>query len=182
MYSKTIEIDQIGPVLFEESKRAKHLNISIRPPARIRIAVPVGTSFENAIKFLKNKERWIKKTIDKVQSLLIEKKQFKEIDKKYATNYLLQKLDNMATMHGFIYNNAKIRNQKTRWGSCSIKNNINLNMQLINLPIQLIEYVLLHELVHTLVKNHSPLFWNTLNKFVENPRHLDKQLKKYYLF
>ena len=81
MYSKTIEIDQIGPVLFEESKRAKHLNISIRPPAKIRIAVPVGISFENAIKFLKNKEHWIKKTIDKIQSLSIEKKKFKQICK-----------------------------------------------------------------------------------------------------
>ena len=83
--------------------------------------------------------------------------------------------------YGFIYKQVSIRNQKSRWGSCSINNNISLNIQLMGLPHKLIDYVLLHELVHTLVKNHSVLFWNTLNKYVRNAKNLDKDLKKYYL-
>ena len=103
------------------------------------------------------------------------------IDKEYATDFLLKRLEKIAKMDGFIYNKAIIRNQKTRWGSCSGKNNINLNMQLMNIPNYLIDYVILHELVHTKVKNHSPLFWGSLNRYVGNAKAIDKELKKYSL-
>ena len=92
------------------------------------------------------------------------------------------RLDELAMTHGFTYNRATVRNQKTRWGSCSGKNNISLNMQLMNLPKQLIDYVILHELVHTLVKNHSPLFWETLNSYVINAKYQSKELKNYRLY
>jgi len=182
IFSQTIDIPRIGSVLFEKSKRAKRLNISINPPARIRVAIPKGVTLQKAVDFLQNKEIWIKKTINKIQTCSLQKNEYENIDKKYATNYLLTRLDELARMHGFIYNKSTIRNQKTRWGSCSSKNNINLNVQLINLPHQLIDYVILHELTHTIVKNHSVLFWDTLGTFLENPRNLDKQLKLYYLF
>ena len=182
VFSQAIEIPRIGLVLFEKSKRAKRLNISITPPARIRIAIPKGVTLQKAVDFLKNKEPWINKTINQIQTHSIQQNQCKHINKEYATNHLLTRLDELARIHGLMYNRVAIRNQKTRWGSCSEKNNINLNIQLINLPKQLIDYVILHELVHTLVKNHSVLFWDTLEKFVEYPRNLDKQLKTYYLF
>ena len=81
----------------------------------------------------------------------------------------------------FVYNKVTIRNQKTRWGSCSGKNNINLNMKLMNIPNHLIDYVILHELVHTKVKNHRPLFWGSLDIYVGNAKAIDKELKKYSL-
>ena len=62
------------------------------------------------------------------------------------------------------------------------KNNINLNIQILRLPKPLMDYVILHELVHTIVKNQSEIFWNTLESFVTNSKILDKQLKKYYLY
>ena len=72
-----------------------------------------------------------------------------------------------------------MRNQKTRWGSCSAQNNINLNVQLIRLPPALRDYVILHELVHTRIRNHGPGFWEELEKYVADCRQVDRQLNQY---
>ena len=93
-------------VLFEKSKRAKRLNISINPPARIRVAIPQGVTLQKSVDFLLNKELWIKKTINKIQSCSLQKNDYENIDKKYAANYLLNRLDELAKIHGFIYNKS----------------------------------------------------------------------------
>ncbi|MFC1990575.1 M48 family metallopeptidase [Chloroflexota bacterium] len=71
-----------------------------------------------------------------------------------------------------------IRNQKTRWGSCSHKNNINLNMKLVLLPDELVDYVILHELVHTRIHNHSKRFWVELDKYVGDGKLMTSRIKK----
>ena len=181
MISKIIEIERIGPVLFERSNRAKHLNISVKENAKVRVAVPKGISFEKAKNFTHSKIGWISKHLLKIQ-LRPEIRIFdKPLDKQAAKEFLEGRIKELADKFGFVYNKITIRNQKTRWGSCSGKNNINLNMQLMNIPNHLIDYVLLHELVHTIVKNHSPLFWITLDRYVGNAKAIDKELKKYSL-
>ena len=181
MNSKIIEIERIGSVLFERSSRAKHLNISVKAPAKVRVAVPRGISFEKAKNFTHSKIGWISKHLLKIQ--LRSKMQLfdKLVDKQVAKEFLEGRIKELADNFGFVYNKVTIRNQKTRWGSCSGKNNINLNMQLMNLPNHLIDYVILHELVHTKVKNHSPLFWGSLDIYVGNAKAIDKELKKYSL-
>ena len=69
---------------------------------------------------------------------------------------------------------------KTRWGSCSAKNNINLNMLITYLPKHLQDYIILHELVHTRIKNHSNQFWNILDGIVGDARGMHKELKGNY--
>ena len=64
-----------------------------------------------------------------------------------------------AKKYNLAINRVNVKSQKTLWGSCSGNNNINLNYQLIMAPIEVIDYVIVHELVHTLHKNHSPSFW-----------------------
>lgn len=68
-------------------------------------------------------------------------------------------LDDIATAHGFVYNRVTIRGQKTRWGSCSSKQNINLNYKLLFFPEAVMRYVFIHELCHTQEMNHSRQFW-----------------------
>lgn len=85
----------------------------------------------------------------------------------------------MADKHGFTYNRVFIRNQKTRWGSCSSKNNISLNMKAVLLPQELLDYVILHELVHTRIKNHSDDFWAVMNKLVGDGKDMASRLKEY---
>ena len=67
---------------------------------------------------------------------------------------------------------------KSRWGSCSSKNNISLNIGLVNLPIDLQEYVMIHEFVHTMIKNHSSDFWNMLESILPNSKQLNRRLNK----
>jgi len=181
MNSKIIEIESLGPVLFERSNRAKHLNISVKAPAKVRVAVPRDISFEKAKNFTHSKIRWISKQLFKIQHGSKIHLFDKPVDKQAAKEFLEGRIKELADKFGFVYNKVTIRNQKTRWGSCSGKNNINLNMKLMNIPNHLIDYVILHELVHTKVKNHSPLFWGALDIFVGNAKSIDKELKKYSL-
>ena len=92
---------------------------------------------------------------------------------------LISRLNHLAQKHGFSFNRVFIRNQKTLWGSCSYSNNINLNIKLLRLKSELVDYVILHELVHTKIKNHSKEYWAELDKYTGNAKALDKELKKY---
>lgn len=104
-----------------------------------------------------------------------------EIWRKEAKEYLPKRVEALAIDHDFNYQKLTIKNTKTRWGSCSFDNNINLSLHLMRISNELIDYVILHELVHTKVKNHSSKFWETLEKHCPNSKILDKELKKYSL-
>ena len=104
-----------------------------------------------------------------------------EIWRKEAKEYLPRRVKALAIDHNFNYQKLTIKNTKSRWGSCSFDNNINLSLHLMRISNELIDYVILHELVHTKVKNHSSKFWETLEKHCPNSKILDKELKKYSL-
>jgi len=101
--------------------------------------------------------------------------------RKEAKEYLPNKVKVLAEKHKFEYKNVSIKNAKTRWGSCSFENNINLNLHLMRLPDHLIDYVILHELVHTKVKNHGKYFWQLLDIVSGSARELDREVKEYRL-
>ena len=179
--SYIINIDGIGPVLFEKSRRAKRVIISVGPSKGARVAVPTRTSFEKALEFVYLKKEWIQR-----RSVIIEQNEnrkkifierFLAIDKADARKRLTDRLYHLAKEHGFTYNNVSIREQRTRWGSCSHKNNISLNLKLVLLPKELIDYVMLHELVHTRIHNHSKKFWAELDRYTGNGRVMAKRLR-----
>ncbi len=183
MKSITIEIDDIGPVILESSKRSRHLNIYVKPFKCVRVAVPYRISFKEAEKIVHSKISWIKKHLARMNRIEHEHKSILNnshtINKAEASVKLLNRLNELAKEYNFVYNKLFVRNQKTIWGSCTSKSNINLNMKLIKLPDELIDYVILHELVHTRIKNHRREFWANLNRYVKDAKMLDKQLKKY---
>lgn len=96
-----------------------------------------------------------------------------------AKHYLPKRLNELAIQHRFVYNDVFIKNLKSKWGSCSHQNNINLNLHLMRLPEKLIDYVLVHELVHTVVKNHSADFWNLLQTKMPDAKARHLEMKKY---
>ncbi len=96
-----------------------------------------------------------------------------------AKQYLPQRVHCFAQQFGFSYNKVTIKKAGTRWGSCSYQNNINLNLHLMRLPQHLRDYVILHELAHTVEKNHGPKFWALLDKISGNAQGLDKEMRNY---
>lgn len=96
-----------------------------------------------------------------------------------AKNYLPERVNELSLKHNLVYKRVFIKNLKSRWGSCSSKNNINLNLHLMRLPEKLIDYVILHELAHTKEKNHGKNFWNFLNSLIPEAKLLNKELKKH---
>ncbi len=81
-----------------------------------------------------------------------------------ARSALVPRLDELARSHGFVYRRVSIRQQRTRWGSCSRQGNISLNARLLLLPSEAATYVLLHELCHTVHMDHSSKFWALVQK------------------
>ena len=159
------------------------MNISVRPGGRVRVAVPRGVPLTEAARFAHGKSDWIRKHLAAQQlreaayDTIANKTG--DIDRNNAKKILIDRLNELAMIHGFTYERVFIKNQKTRWGSCSARNNINLNINLMRLPDHLIDYVLMHELVHTQIKNHSAEFWTKLDSYVGDAKKLHSQLKAY---
>ena len=183
--SKVVEVDGLGPVLFEKSRRAKRPSILVRPFKGVRVAVPVRVSFARAEEFLWEHVDWARKHLANIRKVEQEHQStlggVDRVDRGEAGRVIVERLNCLARMHGFEFNRVTIRNQKTRWGSCSSQNNISLNVNLVKLKEELMDYVILHELVHTEEHNHSKRFWRRLDQFVGDAKGLDKELGKHRL-
>ena len=127
----------------------------------LKILYPGGINIEN-----KHIQDLIRKGI--TEAMRIEAKKF-----------LPQRVEELAGKYGFSYRKVFVKNAKTLWGSCSSKNNINLNLSLIRLPEKLQDYIIIHELAHTVHRNHGPQFWGLLDKYFGDARSMAKELKSY---
>ena len=115
------------------------------------------TSIENQDKFKASLKSWYKI-------------KFKEI--------AIPRLNYFSDKYNLKINQVRFKNQKTLWGSCSSKNNINLNYLLVMAPMIVIDYVIIHELVHTVHKNHSENFWNAVEAIMPDYKKAKKWLNK----
>lgn len=107
------------------------------------------------------------------------KNAIEETYRKEAWDYLPGRLKYLADKFSFNYSRLSIKKMKTRWGSCSVKNKINLNLYLMALPEHLSDYIILHELLHTKVKNHSKEFWDKLEIICPGAIQFRKELRNY---
>lgn len=101
--------------------------------------------------------------------------------RKLAKEVLPARLAELASLYGFEYSGVRIKHNVSNWGSCSAKKNINLNLNLVRLPDDVRDYVLLHELCHLRYLNHGPEFHSLLESLCPNHRNLARQLKDYKL-
>ncbi len=99
--------------------------------------------------------------------------------KTQAEKLLPIRVKELADKHGYEYGNLNIKSLKTRWGSCDSSKNITLNLYLMELPWELIDYVIMHELNHTEIMQHGPKFWQTLEDRLPKYLELKKQIKHY---
>ncbi len=92
--------------------------------------------------------------------------------------HLLPWLEQVSQETGLDYKDVSVRLQRSRWGSCSARQRINLNAALLFLPPEQVRYLLVHELSHTRQMNHSPAYWSTVASHEANYRELDRALRK----
>ena len=181
MYKNILIVPDLGSVTFAQSQRARYQRITVRQDKTITVTIPRGGSLSEAKQFLKTKSSWIQKQLQKIGQHTQRREMLDlDIDIEKAQVKLFDRLDCFSKKHNLPYNRAGFRCQKTRWGSCSGKNNISLNVNIAFLPEELQDYILLHELVHTKVKNHSKNFWAELDKYTNGrAKESAKKLKKY---
>jgi predicted metal-dependent hydrolase len=97
-----------------------------------------------------------------------------------AKAYLPRRLRHLASEYDFSYQKVRLSSAGTRWGSCSSQGTVSLNIWLMQLPFELIDYVLLHELCHTRYMNHSPAFWAELTRYCPGYKALRRRLHSYH--
>ncbi|MCQ2888672.1 M48 family metallopeptidase [Helicobacter pylori] len=191
------------PITIQKSKKIKTLSLNITPSLEVILKMPNSCSQARANAFLKEQESWLKKTLSAMQekhSLLhanLEKYKnkilvFDEMKnandytltdlKKILKTYLEQKLPLIAQKMQTSYTHFSIRNNAKVLGSCSYHNRLSFALLLVCAPKEAIDYVIIHELAHTIHKNHSKNFWRCVQIFCPNYQTLRNHLKQNIIF
>lgn len=162
----------------------KSISIEIKKDLSVIVRAPFLMKDKEINNFVDSKKDWIEKHIIDMQkrseqSSSIEKFTSEEIkslaDK--ALDYIPQRVSYYSPIIGVDYGRITIRNQVSRWGSCSAKGNLNFNCLLMLTPSDVIDYVVVHELCHRKEMNHSPKFWSEVEKVLPNYKSSRKWLK-----
>ena len=180
------------PYEIRESSRAKHLRITVYPDGRIVVTKPVRVSMTAAARFAEAKRAWASEVHARLvrteekrkkESGGVEIPKLRKGSREYraavekARSLVTARLSELNAVYGFTYGRISIRNQSSRWGSCSQKGNLNFNYKIAFLPPALADYLLIHELCHLKEMNHSARFWQLVAKQVPDYMRLRKQLR-----
>lgn len=173
------------PVEIRRSAR-KTLGLEVKSDGQVLARVPMRLADGTVKKFLEEHRDWI---LTKSQLVAERQKagestyatpvkdltpdELEKIKEKFADRVLFY-----SEKMGVTFGKITIRNQKTRWGSCSSKGNLNFNYQLYYLPDKLLDYVVVHELAHRRHMNHSPEFWQEVGTYFPGYQECRKELKK----
>ena len=183
---KVIEYPEIGKVTLRKSSRSRKVSLRVSPRRGITVTMPWFETYGRAERFLLENKEWILKTVarqqERMAALEIPTQEETERLRKEAKAFLPARLAFLAEKYSFTYNQVRIKNNTSNWGSCSRKGNINLNLNLMRLPEDLRDYVILHELCHLKVPNHGPEFHSLLENLCPDHRTKEKELRKYRIF
>ncbi len=165
----------------------KTVSIQIRQDLSVTVRAPRYISQKEIDRILEEKEPWILKTIEKIkknqatrpddQPKSLTPAQRDELADR-ALAYIPDRVLHFAVPMKLKFGRITIRNQKTRWGSCSSKGNLNFNCQLMRMPPEVIDYVVVHELCHLKQMNHSKAFWSEVEKVMPDYKMQQAYLKK----
>ena len=182
---KEFDLDGISvKCFFKRNKLSKGIRITLRNKGDFLVTYPWFISQKKAEKFFVKNRAWVLDSLEKfsredVVNLLSwgERKDYLK-NKERARMLVKERVAELNQHYGFEVNKIAIRDQKTRWGSCSSQNNLNFNYRILFLPDELVDYLIVHELCHLQEMNHSPRFWELVGEVIPNYRQLSKKLRR----
>ena len=165
----------------------KTVAIQVNSDLSVTVRAPRSASEKDIEEILKKKEAWISKHIEKIKKTKerLEAESTEKLTREKvialaeeALKVIPERVEYFAKVIGVTYGKITIRNQKTRWGSCSSKGNLNFNCLLMLAPSEVLDYVVVHELCHRKQMNHSKAFWLEVEKLLPNYKEVRKWLKE----
>jgi predicted metal-dependent hydrolase len=171
------------PYTLKVSKRAKRLRLAVYCDGAFVVTAPRHLPGNMVERFIIQKSQWVLDKLDyfsgfaesfKVKNTKADYLKYKDIALKLAE----KKVAKFNKIYKFNFNQITIKNQKTRWGSCSKKGNLNFNYKITLLPERLAEYIVVHELCHLGEFNHSRKFWNLVAKTMPDYLEIKEDLKR----
>ena len=164
----------------------RSIGIEVDREGKVTVHTPYSCEKKRIDRFLLEKENWIRQKVKLQKENAMkrqEKREMPEAEKKYYRNLAREVLGARtgyyARKMGVTYGRISIREQKTRWGSCSREGNLNFNCRLLFVPDRIVDYVVIHELAHRRFMNHSKAFWKEVEKYMPDYKEQKKLLSRF---
>lgn len=163
--------------------RAKHLSLAVFPGGEVVVTMPPGLRLDAVQMFIKKKAAWLIEKIHALQRVAPRQSKIASRGeylayKDRALALAKERIAFLRNIYGVKVNRVTVRNQSSRWGSCSKKGNLNFNYRIVFLPPSQLDYVIAHELAHLREFNHSPKFWQLVSRVSSSYRRIRKELRK----
>ena len=165
----------------------KTVSLEVRPDGKVTVRAPKRMTYREIEKFIEEKSPWIEKTIAKYSRISSEEivpYSVAEIDAmtELAKKIIPPRVNHWAAKVGVTYERITIRHPKTRWGSCSSKGSLSFNCLLTQMPEDVMDSVIVHELCHRKEMNHSKKFYDEILRVMPDYFEKDKWLKQNGIF
>ncbi|MFA6194442.1 MAG: SprT family zinc-dependent metalloprotease [Patescibacteria group bacterium] len=159
------------PYIIKTVRRSRHLRLAVHHDGRVVVTKPYFLSKASAEAFLISKTDWIKAVLERFKNMpapLARPHDHEDYlrHKQVAHVFVLRRLEHFNRFYNFKYQRISIRDQKTRWGSCSRGGNLNFSYRLLELSPAAADYIIVHELCHLKEFNHSARFWELVTKTI----------------
>lgn len=163
--------------------RARHIRLAVYPGGTLRVTLPLYISENVVERFIREKAQWVIEKIAELKEYVVPVTSRPDIReyrrrKEEALAFIMERVVFWNQRYGFLYGRISVRNQKTRWGSCSKKGNLNFSYRLLFLPRAMADYVVVHELCHLQEFNHSERFWSLVERSIPEYRDIVREMKK----
>jgi len=161
------------------SSRIRYLRLTIHLDGSLLVSAPLSMTKRRIESYLLKKSVWILKYLNNKETFKsnLANKELYQKYKEACRSLVKKRLEYFNNFYKFKFQRISIRNQKTRWGSCSKSGNLNFNYRLIFLPQEQSDYIIVHELCHLQELNHSQNFWNLVAQTIPNYLELRRKLK-----
>ena len=167
----------------------KTIAIQVSPDGSVTVRAPNRCSRAAAEEYVQKNREWIRRTQAQLQNRAREQKDYRERfpewtkedyekHQELARQVLQRRAEYYARQMQVSYGRVAVKDQKTRWGSCSAKGNLNFNWRLILAPGEVLDYVVVHELAHRREMNHSVRFWNLVESVLPDYQQRKRWLKE----